>query len=67
LNAQAFLVGSFRCWEKASLKLMSGHYKDGTPLPESLLESLISTKKAHAGLLCKRQLFLGERLYSDLL
>lgn len=39
---------------------MSGHYRDGSPLPESLLDTLISTKKAHAGLLCKRQLFLGE-------
>ncbi|GAQ89369.1 thimet oligopeptidase [Klebsormidium nitens] len=47
------------CWEKASLRLMSGHYRDGSPLPESLLDTLISTKKAHAGLLCKRQLFLG--------
>ena len=37
------------CWEKESLKLMSKHYKDGTPIEDKLLEDLIKSKQCMAG------------------
>ena len=35
------------CWEKESLKMMSGHYKDGSAIPDDLLERLVSSKLAN--------------------
>ena len=34
-------------WEKDSLRLMSGHYKDDSPIPEELLSKLVSSKLAN--------------------
>ncbi len=36
-------------WEKESLKLMSKHYKDGTPVEDKLLDDLVKSKTAMAG------------------
>eukprot|EP00897_Mesotaenium_endlicherianum_P002103 jgi/Mesen1/1920/ME000144S01046 len=47
------------CWQMASLKLMSAHYQSGEAIPDDMCEKLLSSKKAHAGLLCKRQLLFG--------
>ena len=46
-------------WEKESLKLMSKHYKDETPISDELLDDLIKSKTAMAGhfnLRCKHSL-----------
>lgn len=48
------------CLESASLKMMSGHYKDvDHPLPQDICEALMKKKRAYAGLLTKRQLLFG--------
>lgn len=47
------------CWEKEPLKRMSSHYKDFTPLPEDMLESLIKSRYANTGVFNLRQILLG--------
>ena len=37
-------------WKEESLRLMSKHYKDGTPLPKEMLEKLVASKNAIKGL-----------------
>jgi len=46
-------------WEKESLRRMSSHYKDGTPIPDELLEPLIASKTANAGIFNQRQILLS--------
>ena len=46
-------------WEEESLRLMSGHYEDNSPIPETLLEKLVNSKKANQGGKSLRQLFFG--------
>ena len=46
-------------WEEESLKLMSGHYKDGSPIPPELLSALSKSKKANVGGASLRQIFFG--------
>jgi len=46
-------------WEEESLKLMSGHYKDGSPIPADLLSALAKSKKANVGGASLRQIFFG--------
>ena len=46
-------------WEEESLKLMSGHYKDGSPIPDDLLSALSKSKKANVGGSSLRQIFFG--------
>jgi len=47
------------CWEKESLMRMSKHYKDGSAIPDMMLEKLIQSRNANAGVFNLRQLLLG--------
>jgi thimet oligopeptidase len=47
------------CWEKESLRRMSSHYKDGSPIPNDLLDKLIASRTANAGVFNSRQLTLA--------
>ena len=38
---------------------MSGHYKDGSAIPDELLEKLIASNKANTGIFNLRQILLG--------
>jgi Zn-dependent oligopeptidase len=44
-------------WEKESIKLMSKHYKDETPISEQLLDDLIKSRMANAGHFNLRYIF----------
>jgi thimet oligopeptidase len=48
------------CYEPEPLLMMSGHYQDNSQkLPQDLLQSIIDSKKANAGIFNKRQCILG--------
>ncbi|KNC84709.1 thimet oligopeptidase [Sphaeroforma arctica JP610] len=47
------------CWEKESLRMMSEHYETKQPIPDEMIDSLVASKKANAGLLNKRQILLA--------
>lgn len=47
------------CWEKEPLSRMSAHYKDGTAIPDDLLQKLLDSRKANAGVFNLRQILLG--------
>jgi len=54
-------------WQEESLKLMSKHYKDGSPLPKEMLDKLVASKNANAGGFNLRQIYLAtfdQRLHS---
>jgi Zn-dependent oligopeptidase len=44
-------------WEEESLKMMSGHFKDGKPIPTNLLKNLVASKSANEGGKSLRQMF----------
>ena len=46
-------------WEEEPLRLMSRHYKDGTPLPKEMLDKLVASKRANAGGFNLRQIVLA--------
>eukprot|EP00058_Branchiostoma_floridae_P026374 XP_002611865.1 thimet oligopeptidase [Branchiostoma floridae] len=47
------------CWEKEPLRRMSKHYKDGSDLPDHMIETLVKARNANAGVFNLRQILLG--------
>ncbi|GAB9463450.1 Peptidase m3 family, neutarl zinc metallopeptidase, zn-binding site [Globisporangium polare] len=47
------------CWQKEPLQRLSSHYLSKAKLSDDLIERLISTKNANAGLMNKRQLLFA--------
>jgi thimet oligopeptidase len=46
-------------WEEESLRRLSGHYRDGSAIPDDLLQSLLASHKANAGVFNLRQILLA--------
>ena len=47
------------CWTPSQLRSLSNHYESGEPIPDDLIEKLVSTKHVNDGLFTLRQLHLG--------
>lgn len=47
-------------WEKEPLRRMSRHYRDGSQIPDNLLDKLISSRVANTGLMNLRQVVLSK-------
>lgn len=47
------------CWEPEVLSLISGHYKNNTPLPKKIINSMISSKNYNAGIFILKQIEFG--------
>ena len=47
------------CWQAESLRRMSGHYKDGSALPDDMVDKLVKARNANAGVFNLRQILLG--------
>ena len=46
-------------WDKDALKMISGHYEDGSPIPKYLLDSLIASRVANIGYKSLSSLYLA--------
>eukprot|EP00769_Ergobibamus_cyprinoides_P000785 gnl/Ergobibamus_cyprinoides/179.p1 GENE.gnl/Ergobibamus_cyprinoides/179~~gnl/Ergobibamus_cyprinoides/179.p1 ORF type:complete len:383 (+),score=53.07 gnl/Ergobibamus_cyprinoides/179:791-1939(+) len=46
-------------WQPEFLRVATAHFETGEPMPEALIERLVNSRKANAGLNAVRQLFLG--------
>ena len=46
-------------WREKSIKLMSGHFKSGLPIPEDLLQNLVASRVATKGGQTLRQLIFA--------
>lgn len=44
------------CWQAESLTLISGHYQSGEPLPQDMLDKLLSARNFNAAMMMVRQL-----------
>lgn len=44
------------CWDAEALKIISGHYETGEPLPSETITQLNASKNFHSGLMMVRQL-----------
>jgi len=44
------------CWQKEALAILSGHYRTGEPLPDSLYQKMLAAKHFQAGMMMVRQL-----------
>ncbi|KAH3809168.1 thimet oligopeptidase-like isoform X2 [Dreissena polymorpha] len=47
------------CWEKEPLRRMSAHFQDGRPIPSEILNKLMASRMANAGVFNARQILLG--------
>ncbi|KAJ8305835.1 hypothetical protein KUTeg_016380 [Tegillarca granosa] len=47
------------CWEKEPLSRMSSHYQDDSAIPDELLQKLLQSRIANAGMFNLRQILLG--------
>jgi len=55
-------------WEPEPLGLMSGHYRDGAPIPAELLQTLVRSRQANSGIFNLRQVALAtfdQRLFAQ--
>ncbi len=56
------------CWQAEALPLISAHFKDGSPLPNEMLERLLAARNFQAGMRMVRQLefaLFDFRLHKD--
>ncbi|PPD24994.1 MAG: oligopeptidase A, partial [Methylomonas sp.] len=44
------------CWDKEALRLISGHYQTGEPLPDTLYDKMLAARNFQAGMMMVRQL-----------
>ena len=47
------------CWQAEAMRLITGHYQTGSPLPDGMLERLLSAKNFQAAMMMVRQLEFG--------
>lgn len=48
------------CWERETLMRMSAHHKDGTAIPNDLMNSLVNSRRANGGFESMWQVLLSK-------